>query len=340
MKKIISSTLILAAMAVAFTGCLKDKGFDSHAYGINDPDTQPPGVGFPLSPKTTVALDADDADLQTAENVLIVDIFGGKAAKSDVTVTLSLNDALRTDFNTANGTNYQEMPAALFNASLTITIPAGSINATVPINVPTTVPMSPLITYAKGFTISAISNGYTIPNNFKNLLVIFSLKNKYDGLYKMRGTFYHPSQSPGFDWYAFNGGSTILPAGCAPGAVAGDGFIEMRTTGPNSCKMFVPYFGGYYHPGLFGGSLNAFGGQEPEYTVDPVTNKVTVQNVAAGAATFYTMGKNYDNAGYNSRYEPAQKTIYANFGYSMSGSNFVLGASRMWVDTLIYAGPR
>jgi hypothetical protein len=39
MKKIISSSLILAILAVAFTGCLKDKNFDNHTLGLNDPDT-------------------------------------------------------------------------------------------------------------------------------------------------------------------------------------------------------------------------------------------------------------------------------------------------------------
>ncbi|MBL0130553.1 MAG: hypothetical protein IPP43_05085 [Chitinophagaceae bacterium] len=52
MKRILITTTLFAALAVLFTSCLKDKGFDNGTYGINDTDTQPPGVGFPLSAKS------------------------------------------------------------------------------------------------------------------------------------------------------------------------------------------------------------------------------------------------------------------------------------------------
>lgn len=48
MKRIKSLSLLLVAIAIAGTGCLKDKGFDNHEYGINDPDGSPAGVGFNL----------------------------------------------------------------------------------------------------------------------------------------------------------------------------------------------------------------------------------------------------------------------------------------------------
>jgi len=41
MKKILSTTTLIIALSVAFTSCLKDKGFENNEYGINDPDTQP-----------------------------------------------------------------------------------------------------------------------------------------------------------------------------------------------------------------------------------------------------------------------------------------------------------
>ena len=52
MKKILLTSSLFAVMALLLTSCLKDKGFDNQTYGINDPDTQPPGVGFPLGTKT------------------------------------------------------------------------------------------------------------------------------------------------------------------------------------------------------------------------------------------------------------------------------------------------
>src|SRR6185503_723273 len=156
MKKLLSTTLLLAALAIAFTGCLKDKGFDNHTYGINDPDTQPPGVGFPYgtTAKTTIGLDAGVATLQQINNYIFVNILGGTPAKSDVKVTLQLNDALRTAYNTANGSNILLFPAAYYSIpTLTVTIPAGSMNGQVPINIPTTVPLDPSNSYGLGLTI-------------------------------------------------------------------------------------------------------------------------------------------------------------------------------------------
>ncbi|MBL7748997.1 MAG: hypothetical protein JNM19_16275, partial [Chitinophagaceae bacterium] len=64
MKRIINVAVLFAMMIVVFSGCLKDKGFDNYEYGINDPDTQPPGVGFPkaANKKNTVGLDVSGSN--------------------------------------------------------------------------------------------------------------------------------------------------------------------------------------------------------------------------------------------------------------------------------------
>ena len=185
MKKILSSSLILAAFAVAFTGCLKDKGFDNHTYGINDPDTQPPGVGFPLgaNAKNTVGLDAGVGTNQAINDYVFVNLEAGSPAKSDVHVTLVLNDAIRVAYNLANGTNIVAMPPAFFNVALNVTIPAGSTGGQVPFNIPSTIPLDPSNSYGVGFTITSVDGGYRIASNLKNLFLEFTLKNKYDGKY-------------------------------------------------------------------------------------------------------------------------------------------------------------
>jgi len=286
MKKIISSTFILAAMAVAFTGCLKDKGFENHTYGINDPDTQPPAVGFPLatSDKYTVGLDAGSATLQVAKNVLFVDIFAGKAPKSDVQVTLTPNDNLRTAYNTANGTSMLAMPAAYYNIpSLTITIPAGQLNATVPINIPTTVPMDPNNSYALGFTISAVTGGYSIPANFKNLLIEFSLKNKYDGFYQITsGTCVDA-----------NG----IYGGYYPGSLYYDPtdprYYSLSTQGPVSGLFYDEWFpyANYIVQNLSSGGF-ANTGIRPILTFDPATDKVASVTNFNNLTQVFTVGAN------------------------------------------------
>lgn len=269
MKKILSSSLILATLAVAFTGCLKDKGFDNHTYGINDPDTQPPGVGFPRGTvaKNTVGLDAGVATLQAINDYVFVNLETGTPAKSDVHVTLVLNDALRVAYNTANGTNIQAMPAAYYNVALNIVIPAGATGGGVPFNIPSTVPLDPSSSYGVGFTITAVDGGYKIANNLKDLFLEFTLKNKYDGAYA--------AQVRTQGWGAY--GITDEPVFYNWGP-AGSPTIFLITGGPNSVRFFDDWgFGDFIqicHTGVGGGGNSGFGATAPRYTFNTATNQI------------------------------------------------------------------
>ena len=170
--------------------------------------------------------------------------------------------------------------------------------------------------YAIGFTITDAGTGAVINTALSKVLYSIGLKNSYDGRYNLTWTNYHPSSNPGY-----TGGTTI---------------IELHTTGANSCKMFWPDAGAYCAPAVLGGGFTYFGAQEPEYTVNPTTNAVTVQNAYAGAVTFYTMA-----AGFNSRYDPATKTFYAKWGYNYNaGGVFNPATTREWTQTFTYIGPR
>ena len=65
--------------------------------------------------------------------------------------------------------------------------------------------------------------------------------------------------------------------------------VYMITTGSNTCKIYSSDFHGF-NPAILNGSFTVFGAQEPAYTVDPSTNKVTVQNAYVGAVSFYYNG--------------------------------------------------
>ena len=232
----------------------------------------------------------------------------------DAVAKISLSSTVVDDYNAANGTNYTAVtvPAfALENDQFTLTPGERSKRIRIRIS-PATVATGE---NAIGMVITDVTNGE--PSQIAGKLVIaLSVKNKYDGVYRLDGAFYHPSFSPGYDAFTIN--------------------VEMHTSGPNSVKIFMPEFDGFYHPGLFNGSFSAFSGQEPEYTVDPVTKNVTVQNSFPGTATIYTMA-----AGFNSRFDPATKKIYAKFGYNYgTGTVFVPASTREWTDELTYLGPR
>lgn len=271
MKKVLSTSLLLAAMAFAFTGCLKDKGFENHTYGINDPDTQPPGVGFPLgtTAKNTIGLDAGVATLQQIKNVIFINILGGVPAKSDVKVTLSLNDNLRTAYNAANGTSILQMPAAYYSLpSLTVTIPAGSMNGTIPINIPSTVPLDPSSSYGLGLTITAVDGGYKIADNFKNLFLEFTLKNRYDGNYTLG------LNTKGWGAYGITDDNNYYPWFTNPDGTS----IFMITGGPNAVRLFDEGIWGDFIQPCFQGTpptaYSGFGATAPRFFFDLATNKV------------------------------------------------------------------
>lgn len=325
MKKILLASLFVAGLSVAFTSCLKDKGFENNEYGINDPDTQPPGVGFPYGSKAKADWGLDViTGTQKVTGLVYVNLESGTAAKSDVKVTLTNSTAaLVAAYNAANGTSIQALPTALYTVPLSLTIPSGGRNVQTDIAVTNTTGLDPNVSYAIGLTISAVDGGYTIAGNLKSLLIVFSVKNSYDGKYNLRGKFFHPTGS--------NPPANFTTT------------VEMQTTGPNTVKIYWPLAGGFASPMIFGGSLAAFAGQEPEFTVNTTTNAVTVQNVAAGASTFYTMSLGFNNAGYNHRWNPATKTFYASWGYNLGAGGAYGGtssAARMWEDTLVRTGPR
>lgn len=307
MKKIVINSLLFAALAFSTTGCLKDKGFDNHTYGINDPDTQPQGVGFPAaaSAKNTIGLNAFTATPQPVDDLVYVNFESGTPASSEITITLQVDDNMRVAYNTANGTNIAKLPANLYTLPLTVTIPAGGRGGQVPITVLNTNTLSPDSSYGVGVKLSGVSNGYKIASNLSNLFIEFVIKNKYDGRYNLKG--YH--NRPGLD----------LPY---------NETVYMVTTGANSISMYWPALGSYAHP--LNGGATYYGTFTANFTFDPATNKLTAWDWTPYATTLPTaIGPATD-----SRYDPATKKIYANFYYNNNPSQ------RGFLDTLTYLGPR
>lgn len=310
-KKLLTITV---GASVLLTSCLKDKNItDDRKYGmegISDVKL----VEIVETPSKTYALDYRDVD--TSFTLFTIHLNSEKPAEQDINVTLTINDQIVDDYNADNGTAFEVAPSPIYSlGNLTVTIPKGSREASVVIN--TNPADLSLGEYALGFTLSSVSApGIVVSKNYSNLFVYLGVKNKYDGKYTLNGKFYHPTQSPNYGAFTMD--------------------AEMHTTSPTKVKLYIPDFEGYYAPGLFGGALNAFGAQEPEFTIDPTTNKVTVQNGYVGAVTFYTMAPGYD-----SHYDPVTKTIYAKWGYNYNpGPTFNPAANREWEYELIYEGPR
>lgn len=176
-------------------------------------------------------------------------------------------------FNTDNGTSFEELPDSLFtlkNASVVKTATGYDVNfAAGAFANEYTIDMDGSKwdvshTYAVAFGLSA-SDGNILYPTLDTIMVFLSVKNKYDGTYSMTGTLTD----------VVNGGLTAWsPWEC-----------EFRTSGPNSVQLYDPNFDGIYHAISNGGNRSVYGAFGPEITFDPVTNAVvSITSIYAPAA--------------------------------------------------------
>jgi hypothetical protein len=306
--------LALALLSLSLTGCLKDKGFENYQYGINDPDSQPPGIGFPLAAKPIngVGLDVSGSP-QEVKEMFFVNLNAGNPAPTDVTITLEIKSAeLLGAYNTANGTNIQVLNPSLYTFPLTVTIPAGARNIDIPFIVPSTLTLNPNASYGVAIRIASVSGNYVIAENLRNLLVQFSIKNKYDGVYNLTG--YH-NRVP----YTFPYETTM----------------HMVTVGPDAVYFFWPLVGGEGHPiGLGPNNAMSWYGPcvAPYVKFNTTTNLVTqVYNGSAAACTPITL---FTGAGSRlSKWDPATRDMTVDWNY---GGNPL----RAFFDDLEFIRPR
>jgi hypothetical protein len=215
--------------------------------------------------KNTVGLDAGVGTNQAINEIVWVNLLTGVPAKSDVHITMVVNDALRTAYNTANSANILSA-AGFYTTTLTLTIPAGSTGAGVTINIPTTIPMDPSNSYGLGLTITSVDGGYTIAQNMKNLFIEFTLKNRYDGVYKM------DIKTQGWSAYGITDENVFYPWGTSTNS------ILMITGGPNAVRIYDDFlfhdFIQSCHTGVGGGGNSGFGATAPRYTFNLATNQL------------------------------------------------------------------
>lgn len=324
MKKITLSAIVIASFLFAGTGCLKDKEFESEEYGTQIKDVK--GVAFPLAPSSPIIGSINSQTTTQDFQLPNVVLNQEGAAATDVTVTITPNNGLIADAMAADpALDLTELPSSAYSIStLSVVIPAGQKFSDVfKLTIPNSASLDPNNTYALGFSITAVSAGYTIAANQKDVVVGFAIKNKYDGVYSLR------FRSTG--WAAY---------GIADNAPSREyaTLVDMETTGASSVDLYNNFFAAYLLPGFTGGlgtvsGSTAFGVTTPRFIFDASDALVNVVNTTPddGRGRFLEL----NTAVTDSRYDPATKTIYASFIMKQNGR-----PNQVFYDTLTFVRER
>lgn len=303
------------AAILLFQSCQKDADTD-------EPKPTSP-VGFTLGTKSRTdhkLLISPSA--QTISGLLSVKVQSGTAAASTTVKLVDSTASLVNRYNTANGTNIQVLPKALWSMPAELVLPQGGTNVSGNITVTNTDGLDFNKLYAIGITIGS-NEGYTIPDSSRNLLIVLRIGNILDGRYTMQGRFYHPSMEPGF----------------APHVLS----VELHTMGPNNVALYWPFASQYTTPATSGGGTPfcCIPNNELSIGSNNTSNAVVAANNIPTGTVFYSALQTYNSVNYTNYYDATTGTVYLAFGYNLgAGGTLVPGLSKVWIDTLKYLGPR
>ena len=307
--------LFIASMLVLLSSCLKDKDYMEKKIGH---EVSPQKILELAAPNSTADFTAIALDIKNTDTTIeLLPVRLASSAPSETELTITLDTTITSTYLASHPeyTHFKESGGTVLTPAQLV-IPKGSlVSAPLKVKVKTSL-FDPSKSYLIGFKIKSVNNtAYGISANYATHYYAFNAKNAYDGVYELQFKNYHPTSNPGYT------GETVE--------------VHMVTTSATKVKIYSPDFGGYYCPAILGGNLTAFSAQEPEYSIDPVTLKVTVQNAYPGATTFYSMNPSYD-----SKYDPATRKIYAKWGYNYVNGTFSAASSREWEQVFTYIRPR
>lgn len=303
MKKLSFLFILLATIMVTMIGCLKDKDFENQNYGIQIKEAK--AVAFPQAPKSPVIVGiTGQANPLTVAGPFIT-LEGSGVAASDINMGLEFNDAAVI----AKGITPLPKGSYSLNTMAPKIMKDSTYTRELKITVLNSATLNPNVKYGIGIVIKNVDGGYNIPSNSGTVVIGFTIKNKYDGVYRLQG---HHNRSP----YTF----------------PYDTQVYLITNGPNEVYFYWPEMKSIGHPiGTGVGQTSWYGdGIAPSIIFDPATNLVTnVYNQTPG--TVITM---FTGAGSRiSKFDPATHAITVDWNY---GGN----ALRAFFDDLTYIGPR
>jgi len=191
MSKTLINVFSILGVAISLTSCVKKD--DYFSYDTNTANRKEVVKIANASDIVTIARDVSPA----LDTFAVVDVRREPNSQAELnqplTVKLAKNPTLISDYNTANGTNFIELPSSAYQIVgdlNNVTFQAGQdINEIKIIVNKNSLDLSQQ--YALGFTISD-AGGAVINSNSKTGLYAIVIKNKYHGNYHSVGVFHHP----------------------------------------------------------------------------------------------------------------------------------------------------
>ena len=302
MKNLLRTSKLLFAFlgaALAFVGCVKHDDF----YKENTDES---------NRKQVVQIQGADDIIQYARDVkptndtfVLIDILRYPNSQAELnqplTVKLVKNSTLISDYNTANGTSFLELPAnsyTLLGDINNITFQPGEAIKSIKISINQSL-LDLSESYALGFSIADAGTGAVINTGLKDALYSIGVKNKYDGVYSLDLT------TTG--WSAY---------GIASGVTYTWGDVSLITSGAasviqdNGFSILQPAF-------TSAGDATQFGATAPEFVFDPATDQlIDVHNILPDDGRGRKLKLNNALTSY---YDPATKTIYAHYIMQQNG---------------------
>ena len=289
MKNFINKALVLVFATVALTSCLKDDSMvlDPEKAGANLVDfVNPAEIAVHGSTTPLYVLSYPIVTTPTPVKISVAYSGAEDAAPNDITVNIGLAaQSVIDQYNTEQNKAYEMMPSAWYTLSATsVVIPKGQKTASFTVNVNTS-----LIDLSKAFVLplKLTSPNAAVSANFGTALLAIGAKNPYDGLYNYKTS-----------------ANTVL----APNLNKNN--VQLVTTSATTVAL---------KPGLVTLYSNVV-----TYTIDPVTNGVTVTAaLGAGAET---------PPDPRSKWDPVKKVLTVYWRQS--------GGSRTFEEVFTYQGPR
>jgi len=288
--------LLFATATVILFGCLKSS--DKSAYGsITENTTGKKFVSIPMAASSPNVLGVEAKNGFQPVSLFKFSYDFESPANEEITTTLAVNNSLVTD------PTFIVLPAAAYTIpSLTTKILAGNfISESFGITLNTDL-LDPTKKYAIGFTLKTVTGGAALSGNLSNVVYVFTIKNKYDGIYSFRGRMDHPADRSA-DW-------TRTPFSYDPYQ------IYLVTTGPRTVKFFNTAFNSGFHP-LSTPGVSGFGQTEPTLEFDANDKLISVTNTFLNV----TNGRSFviNSNVTTSKYDPAAKKVYAAFFMKQTG---------------------